>query len=175
MIINGKTFVMPESKFNDVNTDEILSGPYLRVPEEELGDYAFKNIIPNFKDAVNGSDILVAGRNMGCGSSREQAPKALIRCGIKLVIAHSFGYIFYRNSINLGMALLKVEDENMLHSFKTGQNLEVDLKSGNIVADDGSIMVRANPCDGISYNILACGGLLPYLKKTSRGASYAEV
>jgi len=100
---------------------------------------------------------------MGCGSSREQAPKALIKCGIKLVIAVSFGYIFHRNAINLGLALLKITDENLVDLLKTGVLLDVNLEEGNICIDK-VLIKQIEPLNKISLKILNAGGLMYLLK-----------
>lgn len=164
MIINGIIYRMPNDKFNDINTDEILPGKFLRVPEEQLGKHAFSGIIDEFYEKINGFNILVAGKNMGCGSSREQAPKALLRCGIKLIIAPSFGYIFYRNAINIGLPLLKISDAEVLDMLKNGEKISVNLDKGKICFDDKNISVNSELMNDIQLNILQHGGLMKLLK-----------
>lgn len=164
MNIRGTIFRMPNEKFVNINTDEILPGQYLRVPEEQLGKYAFSGIIDGFQDKVQGYNILVAGENMGCGSSREQAPKALLRCGIKLIIAPSFGYIFYRNAINIGLALLKVTNEEVLDMLKLDEKISVDLSEGNISFDNKNMSVKVDRMNNTQLKILNCGGLMQLLK-----------
>lgn len=161
MRIDGNVFWMPETRFNDINTDEILSGPFMRIPEEELAFHAFEGIVPDFKNQVKDCSILIAGKNMGCGSSREQAPKALIGCGIKAIIAESFGYIFYRNSINLGLTLVKVSEE-ILTKIKNCCSLTIDVKEGFIETEAQKIQIT--PMEKVNVKILEAGGLLPYLK-----------
>lgn len=163
MRIEGEIFCMPEDKFDDINTDEILSGPFMRIPEEELSAHTFEGIVENFKATVKGKNILVAGKNMGCGSSREQAPKALIGCGINTIIAESFGYIFYRNAINLGLVLIKV-DRGVLKKLRIADTILIDLEE-NILFIDGENGGKIKPIEDVSLKILNAGGLLPYLKE----------
>lgn len=163
MIVAGKVFCMPRERFNDINTDEILSGPFMRLPEKELSTYAFNGIISDFKEKVSSYNILVAGNNMGCGSSREQAPKALKGCGIKLIIAKSFGYIFYRNAINLGLALIKVDRDEDLERLSRSESLEVDLENG-IINNGLGEQIKVSPVDQTSLKILGAGGLLKFIE-----------
>ena len=162
MVIKGNAFVMPEERFNDINTDEILSGPYMRIPEEELKYHAFEGIIDNFYEQTKDKQIMIAGQNMGCGSSREQAPKALIGCGIKLVIAPSFGYIFSRNSMNLGLVLLRTNEIEKVKKFSE-EEMTVDLENGVIISSSGKT-ASAVALDKLSLDVLSAGGLMPYLK-----------
>lgn len=162
MIVKGKAFIMPDERFNDVNTDEMLSGPYMRIPEEELRFHAFEGIIDNFYEKTKDLDILIAGENTGCGSSREQAPKALIGCGIKLVIAPSFGYIFSRNSMNLGLVLLKTDEIETVKEMAK-EELTVDLEKGTITNASGKTL-SVEPLDEMSLKILSAGGLMLFLK-----------
>lgn len=162
MKIEGNVFWMPETRFDDINTDEILSGPFMRIPEEELADHAFEGIVPEFKKQVEEKEILVAGENMGCGSSREQAPKALIGCGLKAVIAKSFGYIFYRNAINLGLTLIKVSDE-IMKQIKDCNHLKINITEGYIETEQTKIQIT--PLEAVNIKILEAGGLLPYIKE----------
>lgn len=98
-------------KFGDnIDTDQIIPAEYLvTADKKELGNHAFEKFRPEFREKVRPGDVIVAGRNFGCGSSREHAPLALLGCGIKCVIAKSFARIFYRNSINLGLPLIECE------------------------------------------------------------------
>lgn len=163
MRIKGKSYYMPQNKFDDINTDEILSGPFMRIPENQLSEHAFEGIIPNFKEQLRNKDILIAGKNFGCGSSREQAPKALIGCGIKAIIAESFGYIFYRNSINLGLALIKA-DKEVIDKLKMAEEISLDLVSGSLKMN-GIQKYNVMPLEDVSIKILEYGGLLQYLKE----------
>lgn len=165
MNIQGKPYLMPCDLWDDVNTDMMAPSAFLRVPEEELGNYAFHGIIDNFKDVVADSQILIAGTNFGCGSSREQAPKALLRCGIKLIIAQSYGYIFYRNAVNLGLGVITHGDTGQFESLRgTDEILDVGLESGAISGNKG-FTARADGVAPVTQKILSAGGLLPLLKQ----------
>lgn len=149
--------------FNNVNTDDMLPGKFLRVPEDELGKHAFANVLPNFQQRLNGAEILVGGTNMGCGSSREQAPKALLACGVKVIVAQSFGYIFYRNAINLGLAAIVVEDFDQMESLQSGEAAEVNLELGQIVI--GERTIECQKLGHVAMSLLKDGGLMQHLKK----------
>jgi 3-isopropylmalate dehydratase small subunit len=162
MNISGRIFKLPAECWDNINTDIIIPGCYLRLPEEELASHAMGNVLPTFSTDIKGCSILVAGSNMGCGSSREQAPKALLGCGVRLVIAASFSHIFYRNAINLGLAALLLSDTNALTSLCTGQLADVDLSAGLIRLETGTI-IKAQPLSLYILRILKAGGLLPLL------------
>ncbi|MEE9139951.1 MAG: 3-isopropylmalate dehydratase [Alphaproteobacteria bacterium] len=164
MKVTGRIFKLPPDHRDDVNTDVIIAGRHLRVPEDELARHAFENVMPDFHEQIEGHSILVAGRNMGCGSSREQAPKALLGCGIRLVIAESFGNIFYRNAVNLGLGVLVLPDPSALDRLEGGREATVDLASG-VVEIDGGPTLEAQPVAEHVMRILSAGGLLPLLKK----------
>ncbi|WP_437762666.1 3-isopropylmalate dehydratase [Sorangium sp. So ce281] len=163
MKISGSVFQIPQEMWDDVNTDLILPGAYLRVPEEELGSHAFEGVIPDFPRLAQTRPILVAGSNMGCGSSREQAPKALLGCGVRLVIAASFGGIFFRNAFNLGLMLLKVPDIEVLRTLCTDAHLEVDPEQGTVVRSSGD-MLRVSPLPPHQLRIVQAGGILQLIR-----------
>lgn len=126
MIIKGRVH-----KFGDnINTDDIIAAKYLvTTDEKELGKHCMENIAPDFTSKVKKGDIIVAGRNFGCGSSREHALRALKGCGISCVIAKSFSGIFFRNAINIGLVFLESDGvDNILDS----DLLEIDLANGII-------------------------------------------
>jgi len=126
MIIKGKVH-----KFgDDINTDDIIAAKYLVFTDaQELGKHCFESIKPDFIHQVKPGDIIVAGKNFGCGSSREHAPLAIKGCGIVAVVARSFAGIFFRNAINRGLPFLECEDINKIND---GDMLEIDLASGII-------------------------------------------
>ncbi|UCD15969.1 MAG: 3-isopropylmalate dehydratase small subunit [Candidatus Omnitrophota bacterium] len=126
MVIKGKVH-----KFGDnINTDDIIAAKYLDSCDEEfLGAKCMENVDPDFRKKIKKGDIIVAGKNFGCGSSREHAPLSIKGAGISLVIAKSFARIFYRNSINLGLPILVCEDASKIGKADV---LEVDLKNGLI-------------------------------------------
>ena len=126
MLIKGKVF-----KFgNDVNTDDIISAWYLNtIDPKELGSHCMEILDHDFPKKVKPGDIIVAGNNFGCGSSREHAPISIKGCGVSLVIAKSFARIFYRNSINIGLPIIELEEAD---DISTGDRIEVNLKEGEI-------------------------------------------
>ena len=126
MILKGKVH-----KFgDDINTDDIISAKYLVSTEaKELGSHCMEAIAPDFVKKVSAGDIIVAGNNFGCGSSREHAPLAIKGCGISAVLAKSFAAIFFRNAINIGLPFLESQD---VDKIKEGDSIEIDLSSGII-------------------------------------------
>ena len=146
---------------NDVDTDQIIASQYLLLPNiEEMKVYAFESIDPDFSKKVQEGDIVVAGENFGCGSSREQAPEIIKALKIKCVIAKSFARIFFRNSINNG--LLLIENDQIQEKVKEGDTLDVTL--GESVVYDG----REYPIQPLPQNlmdIIEAGGLVEAMKK----------
>jgi len=126
MLIKGKVH-----KFGDhINTDDIIAAKYLDSQDEKfLGSKCMENIDTDFINRVHEGDIMIAGINFGCGSSREHAPVSLMGCGIKLVIAKSFARIFYRNCINRGLPIMICD---CVDTIRPGDELEVDLEQGLI-------------------------------------------
>jgi len=115
---------------NDINTDDIIAAKHLvSTDAQELGKHCLESISPDFVNRVRTGDIIVAGKNFGCGSSREHAPLAIKGCGITAVIAKSFAAIFFRNAINIGLPFLELEE---VDKIKDGDSLEIDLASGII-------------------------------------------
>jgi methanogen homoaconitase small subunit len=154
-------------KFGDnVDTDQIVPGrysPYM-TSEAELPKFAFIEHRPEFAKEVRRGDIIVAGDNFGCGSSREYAPLALKKCGIAAVIANSFARIFFRNAINLGIPLF--EDAEAVQKLQDGDQVEVDASAG-IVRLGGSELVLRQPPKFVQ-DILAEGSIAGYVRKYQR-------
>lgn len=147
---------------NDMNTDVIISGRYLSFTDpKEWARHCMEAIRPDFPSQASPGDIIVAGSNFGCGSSREQAPSAIKALGISVVIADSFARIFFRNSINIGLPVL--ECPGMWKSVREGMVLEVDLKEGVIRCEDGKDF-RAGRLPPNVMEILEAGGLINKLK-----------
>lgn len=163
MLIGGQVRRMPADMWHGVNTDAILPAAHLRAPEAELGRYAFAGVLPEFQDWLGGGEVLVAGDNFGCGSSREQACKALLGCGIRLVVAESFGSIFFRNALNLGLALLRVPGTGAQAVLADGVRVEADLATGAVTGPPG--VVHAAPLPPHAMRIVAAGGILPLLRE----------
>lgn len=150
-------------KFGDnVNTDDITPSPYLAVTEsEELAKHAMENLNPQFSKEVRKGDIIVAGKNFGCGSSREHAPIALKASGLSLVVARSFARIFYRNSINVGLPVL--ESQELVDAVEDGEKIQVDLEVGEITTLSGKI-IKTNPLPENVLRILEAGGLVSMVR-----------
>lgn len=159
MISAGRVWLFKDN----VDTDVILPGKYLVLTDpHELARHAMEGLMPDFSSKIAKGDIIVAGKNFGCGSSREHAPLALKYAGVGAVIAESFSRIFFRNAINLGLlAIISREARGVL---KDGEIISVDLEGGQIVRQDGSrLPVESYP--QFLLEILRDGGLLQNLKK----------
>lgn len=151
---------------NDIDTDIILPGRYLIYTDEEtLSKHCMEGICPNFKDKVNKGDFIVAGKNFGCGSSREHAPIAIKNSGINVIIAESFARIFYRNSINIGLPLL--ETPNINGHIEEGEELEIDFKDGLIITESKKTF-KFKKLPPFMLNILKNNGLINYLKNQNQ-------
>ena len=152
-------------KFGDyVNTDVILPGKYLTlIDPKELGQNAMEGLDPNFIKKAKDGIILVAGKNFGCGSSREQAPLALKYAGVKYVIAESFARIFYRNAINIGLPV--VECKNISGKVVEGDMLNVNLKTGMVKNESRGINLSGTKLPSFILEILSDGGLIGNLRK----------
>jgi 3-isopropylmalate/(R)-2-methylmalate dehydratase small subunit len=164
MIIKGKVH-----KFGDnINTDDIIAAKYLDSQDEKfLGSKCMENIAPDFIKRVQKGDIIVAGSNFGCGSSREHAPLALKGCGISLVIAKSFARIFFRNAINIGVPIVEITE---IDKIRDGDILEVDLASGTIKNITQNQTYRAQSFPKFLEQVIENGGLLGWLRaKDKRG------
>ena len=150
----------------DVDTDQIVPGryaPYM-TSEAELGKYPFIEARPEFAAEVQRGDIIVAGNNFGCGSSREYAPQALKVVGIAAIIAPSFARIFYRNALNLGIPLL--ESAELPEILEDGEQVEIDLKDGRVSSTHGDYTLPAPPA--FVQRIWEAGGIVPYYKTHGR-------
>jgi len=147
-------------KFGDnINTDEIIPAKYLNTKDpEKLGARCMENVDKNFAKKVKKSDIIVAGRNFGCGSSREHAPIAIKACGVACIIAESFARIFYRNAINIGLPI--VTSAEAAKDIKTGDRVEVDTKKGKIKNISRKKEYRTEVFPPFIEKIIKKGGLL---------------
>lgn len=147
---------------DDVSTDHIIAGRYLgSMDPAALAEHVMENVDPQFSKKVSPGDILVAGANFGCGSSREQAPVALKGVGLSCVIADSFARIFYRNSINIGFPVL--ECPGLRAKVGPGDVVAVDLEAGHVTLPSGE-HVAFQPFPRNLMDILAAGGLVPKLR-----------
>lgn len=151
-------------KYGDnINTDVIFPGKYTYVlmEPEEMAKHALEDLDPDFAALVKVGDIIVAGRNFGCGSSREQAATCLKYAGVQVVIAVSFARIFFRNAINQGLPV--VQSEEAVRNISTGEKVEVDFAGGNIKAENRTF--KFSPLSDTVMEIFKAGGLIAYTKK----------
>ncbi|MCS7112339.1 MAG: 3-isopropylmalate dehydratase small subunit [Nitrososphaerota archaeon] len=145
-----------------IDTDVIIPGRYLGITDpSELGKHALEGLDPSFPARLKPGVILVAGRNFGCGSSREEAPVALKAAGVRCIVAESFARIFYRNAINVGLPIVECSG---IHSYtRDGDRLSVDLSSG--VVEAVGRQFRFKPLPDFILRILEDGGLTNYIRK----------
>jgi 3-isopropylmalate dehydratase small subunit len=147
---------------NDVDTDQIIASQYLLLPNiEEMKSHAFESLTEGFAGQVRKGDIIVAGENFGCGSSREQAPAVLKALGIKAVVAKSFARIFFRNAINIGLPVLVSQD--VADAVSEGQEADLDLTEGTITA--GKKVYTCTKLPPYMQQILNQGGLIASLNQ----------
>ena len=151
-------------KYGDnVDTDAIIAARYLNTSSEaELAAHCMEDIDAGFVGKVKPGDIIVAGKNFGCGSSREHAPVALKGCGVSCVVAESFARIFYRNSINIGLPILECAEA--ARATQAGQTLEIDLATGRIRNLDTGQTYQAVAYPPFMLELIAAGGLVPYTR-----------
>jgi len=151
---------------DDINTDDIIAAKYLDSQDAGfLGSKCMENLDSDFIRKVAKGDIIVAGKNFGCGSSREHAPLAIKGAGISLVIAKSFARIFYRNSINVGLAILECKDADLIE--KTDY-LEVDLSKGEIKISGKNKVFYSEKFPRFLQEIIISGGLVEWVKTRSQ-------
>ena len=155
MIFNGKAI-----KYGDnVDTDVIIPARYLNtIDKKELASHCMEDIDRNFVNKVEAGDIMIAGNNFGCGSSREHAPIAIKESGISLVIAKSFARIFYRNSINIGLAILECPEA--AERISEGDKVEADLDKGIIYNRTTGESFETKPFPEFIQKIIENGGLV---------------
>ncbi|MEE0970489.1 MAG: 3-isopropylmalate dehydratase small subunit [Clostridia bacterium] len=160
MIFTGKVL-----KYGDnVDTDVIIPARYLNtIDKKELASHCMEDIDKDFVKKVKAGDIMVAGANFGCGSSREHAPIAIKESGISLVIAESFARIFYRNSINIGLAILECPEA--AKAISEGDEVEADLEKGVITDKTTGESFTTKPFPEFIEKIINCGGLVEAIKQ----------
>ncbi|MHC1636496.1 MAG: 3-isopropylmalate dehydratase small subunit [Candidatus Methanospirareceae archaeon] len=149
---------------SDINTDVIIPATYLDTTDtKELAMHCMEGIDADFHKKVKPGDVIVAGNNFGCGSSREHAPVAIKACGISCVIAKSFARIFFRNAINIGLPILECPEA--VDAIDEGDELEIDLESGRITDITKNKSFKAKGFPGFIREIIEAGGLVEYTKK----------
>jgi len=149
---------------DDVNTDEIIPARYLNTSDAKaLAAHVMEDSDPTFASKVKPGDIIVAGRNFGCGSSREHAPLAIKTAGVACVVADSFARIFYRNAFNIGLPIL--ECSQAAAEVKSGDILEIDAGTGVIMNRTSGKTYQASPIPPFMQELVQAGGLMAYMKK----------
>jgi 3-isopropylmalate/(R)-2-methylmalate dehydratase small subunit len=149
-------------KFGDnIDTDIIIPARYLAYTDPKvLGEHCMEPLAPDFAKSARKGDIIVAGSNFGCGSSREHAPIAILAVGISVVIAKSFARIFYRNAFNQALGLLEAD---IYEAVSAGETIEVDLATGLIKTARGD--VQAQPIPSFMLELISEGGLINHLRR----------
>ena len=149
---------------DNIDTDVIIPARYLNTFDpKELAKHCMVDIDKDFAQQVRPGDIMVGGKNFGCGSSREHAPVAIKACGVPVIIAASFARIFYRNGINVGLPLMEIGDN--VERIHAGDKLSVDLFSGKIRDLTTGETFQAPPLPGFIQDIAKAGGLIQYVKE----------
>ncbi|MDO9518129.1 MAG: 3-isopropylmalate dehydratase small subunit [Methanosarcinaceae archaeon] len=153
-IIKGRAWLFGD----DIDTDVIIPGKYLRTTDMQVfGDHAMEGVDPDFSKKVQKGDVIVANNNFGCGSSREQAPLALKYAGISCVVAKTFGRIFFRNAINVGLPLMEADVE-----CNEGDTVEIDLQQGTVKVNYKTF--KGNKLPDFLLEMLTDGGLVAHRK-----------
>ncbi|HAX97631.1 MAG TPA: 3-isopropylmalate dehydratase small subunit [Candidatus Atribacteria bacterium] len=160
MIIQGKVIQYGDN----VDTDVIIPARYLTATDPlELAKHCMEDIDPDFQKKRNNHSIIVAGKNFGCGSSREHAPLAIKGSGIKAIIASSFARIFYRNAINVGLPILELEEADT--RLSSGDEVEINIQKGTITNLTQNKVYQAQPFPPFIQEIMARGGLMNLVKE----------
>ena len=148
---------------DNIDTDIIIAARYLNTFDpQELAKHCMADLDESFARNVKAGDIMVGGKNFGCGSSREHAPVAIRAAGVPVVIAASFARIFYRNGINIGLPLLEIGDE--VEKIKADDELTVNVATGEIKDLTTGDVFKAHPLPGFVQEIARAGGLINYIK-----------
>lgn len=146
---------------DNIDTDLIIAARYLNTSDpKELAKHVMEDADPDFVKKVGVGDIIVAGENFGCGSSREHAPIALKAAGVSAVVAKSFARIFYRNAFNMGLPIFELAQTD---AIKEGDNICISMENGEI--KNGAQTYRFTPIPPFMQELLDCGGLMNYAKK----------
>ena len=152
---------------DDINTDEIIPARYLNTSDpEELAKHCMEDADPEFVKKIKEGDMIVAGENFGCGSSREHAPIAIKAAGISCVIARSFARIFYRNAINIGLPIFTCGEA--VDAVKNGDHVEVNVDKGEITKTNQKKIYRAEVFPDLIKKIVKSGGLMGYAGKKKK-------
>ena len=158
-VITGKIIVVG----SNIDTDQIYPGRYLTLTDpKEIGSHCLWGVDETIAGTFPKGGIVVAGRNFGCGSSREHAPISLLNMGAAAVVADSFARIFYRNSINLGLPLIVCP--GISAEARNGNTLQVDIAAGTVTIEDTGKVFKSEPLGGQAIKILQAGGIKPLMR-----------
>jgi len=148
---------------DNVNTDIIIPGRYnVTTNRAQLAEHCLCEVLPAFAQEVQPGDVILAGHNFGCGSSREHAPSAILGCNVRVVIARSFARIFYRNAVNIGLPVLVCEEAVL--ASNDGDQIEVNLEQGQIHNLTTGQTFQSEPLDPFVARIVQAGGILEYIR-----------
>jgi len=160
LVFRGKAHLFEDN----VDTDCIIPARYLdTLDPDELASHCMEDLDQDFLKNLRAGDIIVAGENFGCGSSREHAPLAIKASGVSCVIASSFARIFFRNAINIGLPILEIKDASK--KIGAGDTLEVDLERGEVRNETSSITLESEPFPPFMQEIINAGGLINSVKE----------
>lgn len=149
---------------DNINTDIIIPGRYnVTTDPAQLARHCLCEVLPEFAQEVQTGDILLAGHNFGCGSSREHAPTSILANGVKVVVARSFARIFYRNAVNIGLPVLICEEAVL--ASEDGQQMDVNLESGLITNLTTGQRFQSEPLDPFVARIVAACGIVNYIQQ----------
>ena len=147
---------------DDIDTDALAPGKYMKFDIDEIARHCLEAVDPAFASSVKAGDVVVAGRNFGAGSAREQAPAALKHLGIAALIAESFAGLFYRNALNLGLPAVASRDAKRI---RPGDRLRVDAEAGRIENETSGETLACEPIPPHLMQMVRDGGLVPHLEK----------
>ncbi|MCS7203623.1 MAG: 3-isopropylmalate dehydratase small subunit [Thermodesulfovibrio sp.] len=152
-------------KFGDnIDTDVIIPARYLNTSDpKELAKHVMEDADPEFPSKVRPGDIIVAGKNFGCGSSREHAPLAIKAAGVQAVVAKSFARIFFRNAFNIGLPIFEVPD--LVDESQDRDEIEIDMSTGDIINLTNSKRYKTKPIPDFMQELIKSGGLIEWVKK----------
>jgi 3-isopropylmalate dehydratase small subunit len=146
---------------DNIDTDRIIPGKYTKTLDlTTLADHVLEDLDPEFRTKVKDGDMLVAGKNFGCGSSREQAPIALKQSGLKCIVADYFARIFFRNAINIGLPILEIGE----HDIEAGDDITINIEEGLVTNNTKNTQYQATRLPQVMIDILSAGGLVDYLQ-----------
>lgn len=161
--MSGRVWVLGPN----VDTDVLAPGKYMKSPLAELASHCLEAIDPSFARDVQAGDVIVAGKNFGLGSSREQAAEALRYLGVSAVVAPSFAGIFFRNALNLGLLAVVCADA---HRVRPGQHVEIDARRGTVTVAETGKVLKAERLPDFLLEMVEAGGLIPHLERQLGGS-----